>query len=773
MLAASPVVAVENGSVVIPRETAELSDLIGRGYEEETNCFRNILSIDYLKYFSERLQTASVYVPKYFTRLGDTVTYHLSFANPSFTIFGLFFEDQGADPRKTSTRFQCSLCSAANATKVWKGTHSNRYRHFTGSHAPECDEVLYHQELAFRRANNLPVPHKHFHAVKDEVLANSLLHCVATRSTARRSLLQTVTDPTFENWSASYFRQPKHFLSRYFHFFRCVVDHDPLSRLAQQSEASKVRDRIDGTSSVISWSEIYKKYLPLSTAFIYAHFRDQSDQMLCYSLCTDNWSRHRRHFAGVVLTYVDQNLVVRSLDLGIRYSPQNSTGENISNLVQQVASCIFVEKLTWCIGVTADNAPNQVSGVNLAGVPSYGCLAHLLDLVIKSLLQNLPAIKRCVKIVENVRNGNLHAELYKRMASSVPCTQLVKFSKTRFCGAIFTVLSIILNYERVSLYIAEVRSERNAARLRLPSKKILIGIYLLLYPICAWINRLGKVKYNALSEVHFMLFRLLSLYGNNNSSADDLDVSYFKKKVLRKIFGRVRNISDDVFGGTVVGGLRCAILRGLKERIVDLVIDPNSTYSFAALLDRRYSRHLQQYAETAGASWSEKDYRDAFLDHFGSRLGRLHMPFDREYANHLLAGMAFGTIPEPRKRVDPLVHWQSHLGELPKFFCSIIRMVFCVYPTSTSVERSFKDASLLYTKNRASLSMKVLEKLHLICRNKEILYKLEDPTVFRDFFLRSYTTTNEDPTTIEEQLQQVQSEIHTFIDLVSMSNNST
>lgn len=77
-----------------------------------------------------------------------------------------------------------------------------------------------------------------------------------------------------------------------------------------------------------------------------------------------------------------------------------------------------------------------------------------------------------------------------------------------------------------------------------------------------------------------------------------------------------------------------------------------------------------------------------------------------------------------------LTFWQGQKELLPELY-EIAKVVFCIPPTQSTVERSFSALSIIYNESRVRLSQPLLESIVMCALNEQVFHKVQENEILK------------------------------------------
>lgn len=464
-------------------------------------------------------------------------------------------------------------------------------------------------------------------------------------------------------------------------------------------------------------------YIPFLFAVVLHYLRDVGQGIRYYTVMTDGWTGNRRSYRGVILPHVCHKLgpnflKLLFLDLGVHFNPERGNAVNIGSFLQQLAGNVVMNKNARCIGVVADNASTEIASARNARLVHYRCFAHYLSLVIKwgALNAHLMAtIDECSHISSTILNSHILLQEYntvleKRAGAPPPpkATTLLVASPTRFGGSILVVQALYKNYDRVVATLTQSM---------VPDRKKLATILVMFMPYLAWIDRLGGVEYNHMSEVPYMTSLL---YTVAKAAKAKLELPRHAVELFEEYF-----LEKLVYDPLRAADIGIALADQIEQRLIPEVFSIKNVYIFGAMLDERYASKLPEYIANVGGPKSRDNYVLSFR-HFvkGMTFTKTYTDAELDEKTSILLThpMTSTVMPEPLSENDPLQMWRDRLDErsnpdMLDFCVRVLAALFCILPTSTHIERSFKAAADNCTPQRRRMKPLMFEIVHLLKKN--------------------------------------------------------
>jgi hypothetical protein len=141
------------------------------------------------------------------------------------------------------------------------------------------------------------------------------------------------------------------------------------------------------------------------------------------SFTSDVWTSGTSNESLVSLSahWIDAEFIRRSLVLSAQHFPESHTGQNISQMFQNMFDdWNTAENRQYCL--IRDGATNMALGCSLAGLQSAHCFIHALQLVVHSAVSSQRAVADMLARTRRIVTHFSH--------SSLACTKLKELQKT-------------------------------------------------------------------------------------------------------------------------------------------------------------------------------------------------------------------------------------------------------------------------------------------------------------------------------------------------------
>lgn len=140
-------------------------------------------------------------------------------------------------------------------------------------------------------------------------------------------------------------------------------------------------------------------FLDSKCAAVESKLKDELKNAAHISLTTDGWTARTKASYQAVTAHYLINWELKSALLGCFECQERHTGEYIKNEISGLLSKWNIkEKVFACV---TDNAPNMISAVRLANLTHFSCVAHTLNLVVKSGL-GTPEIEDIIQKIKAI-----------------------------------------------------------------------------------------------------------------------------------------------------------------------------------------------------------------------------------------------------------------------------------------------------------------------------------------------------------------------------------
>lgn len=170
------------------------------------------------------------------------------------------------------------------------------------------------------------------------------------------------------------------------------------------------------------------------------------------AITTDHWSSTvGDSYAGYTCHTIDQSFCYRSYVLGCIPNRTNTTADQMRKDLGEVMKKFNID-MTKIVCVISDTAANMnLLGKNLLseGIQWSGCSAHLLQLVVNTVLGQDPHIdlllKKCRQIVGHYNHGGSHSLFSAQAAQEKSPTKLMQDCTTRWWSTYLMIDSLLDN----------------------------------------------------------------------------------------------------------------------------------------------------------------------------------------------------------------------------------------------------------------------------------------------------------------------------------------
>lgn len=430
------------------------------------------------------------------------------------------------------------------------------------------------------------------------------------------------------------------------------------------------------------------------------------------SCTTDMWSSLANDdFLSLTCHFISPDFEKISVCVEVvPFSYTGHTGQNICDFITQYLGDWGITSKVHLI--VRDNAANMVRACELLQIPSVGCAAHTLQLVIKeSLLNHKNVSDVCSKVRRVVGHFRHSISANKRLtefqeANKMPCHKLKHDEPTRW-DSTYIMLERFLEQRRAISYLG-------------PDLNLNVELTNADWELVGEIVKLLKF--------FFMSTQTIS---NENTSISE---------VIPLVNGLTKHLST-CKPGNKLKSVYTDMVRNLNTRYADM--EKNVHYSLNTLLDPRFKQFVFSSEEDVTSAKSTLEQQLSLL-----QTPELHSPaLDNNaasssdtchsihylYTNLISSSSSVGAstslsptqeltryLEEPLCAIDtsPLLYWKTSPHQSLK---KLARKYLSAPCGSVASERLFSTAGALCTKKRSSMNPRKLRKLVFLNKNSKYL----------------------------------------------------
>ena len=436
-----------------------------------------------------------------------------------------------------------------------------------------------------------------------------------------------------------------------------------------------------------------------------------SPGVMAYSFTTDVWSTTSAGESLLSLTahWVQGNFVRASAVLHVTTLEGSHTGENIAGKIEDML-------LSWRISkenvhlFLRDNAANMERAMKDAGVVSFGCFAHSLQLVVHDGVLSQRGVSDllslCRTIVGHFKRSTKATDKLKEIQQNLglPAHSLKQDEATRWNSSLEMLKSVV----EQKMALAAYATEGSIPVLTTSNLEIADKVITVLSPI---------------EEI------------TKNVSKDCASISLIIP-LVRALTKKLEQSDDDIG----VRGMKRAMLLSLQRRFTD--IEKTNFLVLSTLLDPRFKDRsfstsvFRQNAVTLLKSHYIVEVEDCQIEEPASKRSATDSrPIARGSVwgclNEILMDDTLNddtnvsseseveqylAVPIINFKRNPFEWWEINQKQYP-VLAKLGKKYLSAPPTSVNSERVFSGAGLLYTDHRCRLQPELAEKLLLIKYN--------------------------------------------------------
>jgi hypothetical protein len=466
---------------------------------------------------------------------------------------------------------------------------------------------------------------------------------------------------------------------------------------------------------------------------LYTNVKARVDEKLNHDLpdaegagfSTDMWtSKNNESYQGMTIHYINKGWTLVKFLIGCMPFPENHTGDNIAQKMNQIIDKLPLGFQTTTTCVT-DQGANVVKGVEKSNIDNHlSCVDHILHLVVQGAVSNVQTMQ----------------------AAMDKCTELSTFthrssiSQTRIkteCD----YLNLRKEEEKVTYkkIIRPCSTRWNSFHMCMQSVLDMKTPLMSIQKSCPW-EKLSKIiptedEFDAMQSNVFLLKRIRKV-----SEVLSADTKPTLHRVVRDIFNLVEFLKENLhleLSSRLLEQLNARLPEcgsGRKLAAMAHFLDPYCRGCVLTTMGDKMVEVQDMFVETipetqellqdspvATENNTELDSDDEY-DHcskafqqwtkiqpqVGQKQRDGQLPVKKEIAQYV-------EFERPTKDYDILDWWKNHSSTFP-ILSRFAKQILCIPATSTSSERIFSQSGAIVTHKR--------EKIH--CENVEMLVYIKD-----------------------------------------------
>ena len=322
-----------------------------------------------------------------------------------------------------------------------------------------------------------------------------------------------------------------------------ALDSQPLSIVNYVGFTRLLRE-LEPRYSLPSRRYITETVLPKVYEEVRSGVRKQVDGVSFFSFTTDGWTSDDgiANFLSLTAHWLTDDFERKSAILHVLPLEEAHTGEYLCHTFLQMLDGWNIKKNQVHL-VLRDNAANMVKGMREACVPSYGCFAHTLQLVIgdgllfQKVVKDLFAV--CHRIVSHLKHSSLaHSRLQKIQASlGLPQHRLPQDVSTTWNSSLYMLQAIIEQKMAIAAYSSEYRiPQLTATQLEIAAKVIEV-----LEPF----EEITKAVSSNASTISLVIPFVRMLHRTLKEQHNDKGIQSMKDEILKSLQKRFSDITDN------------------------------------------------------------------------------------------------------------------------------------------------------------------------------------------------------------------------------------
>ncbi|XP_058485902.1 E3 SUMO-protein ligase ZBED1-like [Solea solea] len=455
-----------------------------------------------------------------------------------------------------------------------------------------------------------------------------------------------------------------------------------------------------------------------------AKAKAQLQHVEAVSLTSDMWtSTNMDAYLAVTCHFVQDNMKLATLLLGVLPFPQDHTAENIAAAQKSLMVEWGLEGKVQCM--VTDAAANMVSTAKKLAMRHVVCIAHALNLVVKKSLDQTPGLDdlrtKARKVVTYFRSSTTGKEKLKHVQQQMNCAvmKLIQEVDTRW-NSTFLMLQRLHN-ERQTVGAALASLKTDAHPLSSEEYETVAACLKVLSPFFAATVELSQEKRVSGSMVIPLVKMLFQANREVIQNTTNITATLLGQNITATLIKKFDNLeSSTVLSlATLLDPRFKAIGFNSSEKAQNAV--RKLTAECAALVRNtrvetssddpsssappQPATNAQNPSSTAFNLWTRLD-EDATL----ARAHRSHT------SDATIEVQRYMTDPPVHRSEDPLTYWNEHKHVYPHLF-TLAKQYLCITASSVPCERVFSKAGEVVSKKRNRLSPKTVEKLLFLNKN--------------------------------------------------------
>ena len=452
------------------------------------------------------------------------------------------------------------------------------------------------------------------------------------------------------------------------------------------------------------------KVLPTVHSDVTSWVKNEIETVSYFSFTTDAWSATAGNASLLSLTahWLTDNFLKKSAVLHVQPSEDSHTGEYLAEVYKKMFS-------NWNISanqvhlVLRDNAANMAKAMREASLPSFGCFAHSLQLVVHDGVLSQRAVvdllATCRKIVGHFKHSPV---AYSRLRSiqerlDIPQHRLQQDIRTRWNSSLHMVQSVVEQKMALAAYATESDIPiLSATQLDLAEK-----IVATLLPIDELTNSVSADSASVSVIIPFVKMLIKTLEKHHNDSG----VKTMKKEMLLSVKRRFSDIESNV---PLV--IACLLDPRFKDRFLSGTIEQAEAKRM--LLEEL--EKIQDY-DDAGSLEPPSKRSNADITELWQSFNEIleESGSSAEGENTVIGAVVEQYLSEPLLEFHSsncFTWWNSNKSRFP-VLAKMAQRYLTAPPTSVPSERVFSGASDIYDEKRNRLSPEKAEVLLFIKNN--------------------------------------------------------
>ncbi|XP_055842657.1 E3 SUMO-protein ligase ZBED1-like [Episyrphus balteatus] len=495
-----------------------------------------------------------------------------------------------------------------------------------------------------------------------------------------------------------------------------VKDLQPLS-VVEDSGFKDLVNFLEPNYKMPSRYMLSNSLLDIQFSFVKERLNNELKEAKYIALTTDGWtSRAANSYQAVTAHYIlKESWELRSALLGCFECQERHTAEYLKNTIRRVTDSFDInEKIFVCV---TDNAANMKAAVRLGGWEHFPCVAHTLNLMVRTGLTVVRDILKKIKAI---------VEHFHR--SSVATKKLVEIQEQLRPG------------QKPLKMILDVVTRWNS------TLDMIERINILQEPLGAAIGLLHNPVPNLTEEEWILLPELIKILKPFKELTEEVssqkEVSISKILAATKSVKRILNALDQTAMESLSKDLVETLIREYNKRFQNSSFHP--ILSKAALLDPRFKKasfacdlsyesgeqalqlELEQNPTVASieinteVSSDPPTFRTDEPDSLWADFDTMTAASSSNIAASVVSIRQYMDEKNINRKENPLLWWKNRKILYPELSDLALKYL-CIPASSVPSERIFSKSGQILSEKRASLKPKRMEKILFLNVNQHLM----------------------------------------------------